>query len=49
LIKEFDDIENIINVCREIAKKEIGKGIYLITLGHPIGEKKTNTIKVESI
>ncbi|AIJ05615.1 pyruvate kinase [Methanocaldococcus bathoardescens] len=49
LMKEFDDMESIINACREIAKKEIGKGIYLVTLGHPIGQKKTNTIKVESI
>jgi pyruvate kinase len=48
-MKEFEDVENIINACREIAKKEIEKGIYLITLGHPIGQKKTNTIKVESI
>ncbi|HII59658.1 TPA: pyruvate kinase [Methanocaldococcus jannaschii] len=49
LMEEFDDMEKIINTCREMAKKEIGKGIYLITLGHPIGQKKTNTIKVESI
>ncbi|ACX72964.1 pyruvate kinase [Methanocaldococcus vulcanius M7] len=49
LIDEFEDMESVINACREIAKKEIGKGIYLITLGHPIGHKKTNTIKVERI
>ncbi|XRP96587.1 pyruvate kinase [Methanocaldococcus sp. 16A] len=49
LMKEFDNVESIINACREIARKEIEKGIYLITLGHPIGKKKTNTIKVESI
>ncbi|MEO2117931.1 MAG: pyruvate kinase [Methanocaldococcus sp.] len=49
LMEEFEDMENIINTSKSIAKKEIGKGIYLITLGHPIGQKKTNTIKVESI
>ena len=49
LMKEFNDVESIINTSKSIAKKEIGKGIYLITLGHPIGQKKTNTIKVESI
>ncbi|ENN95729.1 pyruvate kinase [Methanocaldococcus villosus KIN24-T80] len=49
LMEEFNNIDNIISACREIAKKEIGSGLYLLVFGHPIGERKSNTIKVESI
>ncbi|WP_297318117.1 pyruvate kinase [Methanocaldococcus sp.] len=49
LMEEFNDIESIINACKDIAKREIKSGIYIVTLGHPIGKKKTNTIKVEYI
>jgi pyruvate kinase len=49
LSDEVHSIDDILNLSKEIAKNYIDTGIYIITLGHPIGMKKTNLIKVETI
>lgn len=45
-VDEVDDIEDILYMSRKMAEKIIDNGIYLTTLGHPVGKKKTNLIKV---
>ncbi len=45
-VKEVDDIEEILSMSRKIAENIIEEGMYITTLGHPMGEKKTNLIKV---
>ncbi|WP_459201440.1 pyruvate kinase [Methanococcus sp. CF] len=48
-IDEIGDVDEVLEISKKIAKNIIGSGIYVVTLGHPKGEKKTNVIKVESI
>ncbi len=45
-VEEVDDIEDILDMSKKIAEKIIDEGMYITTLGHPIGKKKTNLIKV---
>jgi len=49
IVDEVNHIDKMLDISREIAKKEIKEGTFIITLGHPIGENKTNVIKVEII
>jgi len=48
-IDEIGDVDEVLEISKKIAKNIIDSGIYVVTLGHPKGEKKTNVIKVESI
>jgi pyruvate kinase len=48
-IDEIGDVDEVLLISREIAKELVKSGIYIVTLGHPKGEKKTNVIKVENI
>jgi pyruvate kinase len=45
-VEEVDNIEEILDMSRKIAEKIIDEGMYITTLGHPMGKKKTNLIKV---
>jgi len=49
LSEEVYSIDDVLSISKEIAKRYIDKGNYIITLGHPIGMKKTNLIKIENI
>lgn len=48
-IGEIGDVDEVLLNSKKIAEKMIKSGIYIVTLGHPKGEKKTNVIKVESL
>lgn len=43
---EVNSIEDIFNIVEETAKNYISEGTYITTLGHPMGHKMTNLIKV---
>ncbi|AEH07112.1 pyruvate kinase [Methanothermococcus okinawensis] len=45
-VDEVNNMDNILEISNKIAESFIDKGIYITTLGHPMGEKKTNVIKV---
>ena len=45
-VDEVNNVDDILEISKKVAESMIDEGIYITTLGHPVGKKKTNVIKV---